>query len=127
MFKENELAGIQKRSRKNESIELNRKGTEEIDRVAENLMIKIKEAAEKHSPKIKYRRIPHPEIDNELKELMKQTSRIKILLANQIDYINNKRRFNEIREEIRIKWGLKREEMWKNLMLKKIQLNFGMK
>ena len=103
----------------------------EIDEVAEELLTKIMEAADRNAPKIKYRRLPHPEIDNELKDLMKKLCRIKVLLANQIKYVN-KKRLNVLREEIRIKWGIKQDEMWRNPILKtdlgkKIHQNSGKK
>ena len=83
-------------------MDLNGRDAKDIEEMAENVLSKIMEAADKNTPKISYRRLRHSGMTL-IKDLMNVASRIRVLL---------------LREETRIRWGLKEDEMWRNLILK---------
>ena len=47
-------------------------------------------AIENHVPKIRRRTLPHPEIGEETKELMKEARKTKIQMVNGINYLRNR-------------------------------------
>ena len=94
---------------------------EEIERAVEDLTKEIVTAIEECVPKIKTRKLPHPEIDSEIKDLMEVARRRKIMIMNGVDVFSNKRELNRCRETIREKWKEKVNEMWTN-MVEKIDL-----
>ena len=59
---------------------------------------------ENNIPKVKMKTIPHPEIDEEIKTMMKEIKRIKILLMNNVNYTRNKGKMLQLRENIRERW-----------------------
>ena len=85
---------------------------EEVARVTEVLT----RAIENHVPKIRRRTLPHPEIDEETKELTKEARKTKIQMVNRINYLRNRRKLTQLRKNIRAKWEEKRREMWRDLV-----------
>ena len=73
-------------------------------------------AIEHHVPKIKHRTLPHLEIDEETKELRRETRKTKIKMVNGMDYLRNRGKLVQLREEIRTEWEEKRIEMWRDLV-----------
>ena len=73
----------------------------EIDRAVERMTKALKGAIERHVPKIRSRTLLLPEIDSETKNIMEEPSRIKIFLAMNINYIENRMRLTSLREIIR--------------------------
>ena len=88
----------------------------EIDGAVEKVMGALKEAVRKHVPKIRSRTLLHPQIDPEIKSMMEEAIRIKMLLSLNIDYLRNRRRLTELREFIRERWRRKNVERWRNLV-----------
>ena len=78
----------------------------------------LQRAMENNIPKIKMRTIPHPEIDEEIKTMMMEIKRIKILLMNNINYPRNKGKMLQLRKNIREMWKEKAGEMWSKLVEK---------
>ena len=74
-------------------------------------------AKDKYIPKIRWRILPQPEIDNEIKALV-EDAKIKLLKANGIEYDLNKRRWLEVKEKLRVKWRKKRIEVWRDMVWK---------
>ena len=68
------------------------KGVEEIDEVIDELTGVIKEAVDRWVPKIRARKLPHSEIDQETRSMMEEARRIKIQMVNGGDFVNNRRR-----------------------------------
>ena len=68
------------------------KGVEATDEAICKLTGAIKKAMEKCVPKIRTRKLPHPEIDQETRTMMEKARRIKIRMVNELDFVNNKRR-----------------------------------
>ena len=67
------------------------KGVEEIEEAAENLTKELVTAIKACVPKIKPRKLPHPEIDTEIKDLMGKSRRRNILIINGVNMAANKR------------------------------------
>ena len=51
-----------------------------------------------------------------MRDMMKEASRTKTLMANGINYIENRRRLIRLKETLREKWIEKRNLMWKELI-----------
>ena len=67
-------------------------------------------------PKIRARKLPHPEIDQETRTMMEEARRIKIQMVNGVEFVNNKRRLIVLRERIKERWVVKKNQMWKDLV-----------
>ena len=77
------------------------KNTEEIDRALEKVTEAIKEAIDRRVPKIRSRTLPHPKIDEETKNMMKEAEMLKMLMAMKVNYAINRRKLIALRELIR--------------------------
>ena len=76
------------------------------------------DAIELCTPKIKARTLPYPEIDEDMLEKIREVNGGKTLIYNGIKFMENKRKLNRLREELREKWKEKRENMWRELIAK---------
>ena len=68
------------------------------------MMEKLEKAIENNVPKIKRRTLPHPEISEDIKEIMKEAKKVKVLMTNGTEYLTNKRKLSRLRETIREHW-----------------------
>ena len=86
------------------------KTTDKIEEGVNELTEVLKKAINNHVPKIKRRTLPHPELDEETLQLMAEAKRLKILVVNGIDYINNIKVLFRTRKRIREKWREKKNQ-----------------
>ena len=67
---------------------------------------------------IKARTLPHPEIDEDMHKKIRETNGVKTLICNGINFVENKRKLNRLREGLRERWKEKRDNMWRELIAK---------
>ena len=84
-----------------EGVRLEGRETGDIDRALERVTEEMKTAIDSHAPNKTSRLIPHPEIDLETKNLVRDVHKLKILLSLYINYAENRRKLYELRELIR--------------------------
>ena len=88
------------------------KSIKEVDEAGGILTSVLKRAIDNHVPNIKTRTLLLPEANKEMRSLISEAKRLKILSVNGIDYINNRGRLLRIRETL-IENGWKRGNRWR--------------
>ena len=62
------------------------------------------------------RTLPHPEIEDDKRNMMHKAERTKLLIGNRIGFRENKRKLNKLREVLRTICKDKRKVIWTRLV-----------
>ena len=64
------------------------------------------------------RTLPHQRTGEDMREKIKEIDRLRILIINGVYFLENKRKLNRLREELRGRWRWEIINMWKELVAK---------
>ena len=80
---ENRMREIQRNDRKTDILPFSGRGVEEIKRVVEHLTTGITRAITECVPIIRSRKLPHPVVNAEVRNLVEEAKRLKILVPKE--------------------------------------------